>query len=98
MSNACPTDFGPNQRLSNGSPTRLQPGSNAVQPVSRQPPIPPIGLNAPLWGGALALKAIARRLRNLAPDHRNPHAFHERKSDLVAELLTLARSIEARAP
>lgn len=36
------------------------------------------------------LEDLARRLRTLAPDHRNPEAFHERKSDLVDALRRLA--------
>jgi hypothetical protein len=40
---------------------------------------------------AEVLEGIASRLRYLAPDHRDPHAFHETKSELVAELRRLAR-------
>ena len=40
---------------------------------------------------AEALETIASRLRYLAPDHRDPHRFHEQKSQLVAELQRLAR-------
>lgn len=33
---------------------------------------------------------IAERLARLAPDHRDPHKFHEEKSELVADLRRLA--------
>lgn len=32
----------------------------------------------------------ADRLARLAPSHRDPHRFHEEKSELVAELRRLA--------
>jgi len=51
-----------------------------VSPVSPQPQ--PI---------AQVLLGIAQRLRYLGPDHRDPHLFHEAKSELVAELRRLAR-------
>jgi len=40
---------------------------------------------------AEVLLGIAQRLRHLGPDHRDPHRFHEQKSELVAELRRLAR-------
>lgn len=36
------------------------------------------------------LNALADRLERLAPSHRDPHRFHEEKSELVAELRRLA--------
>ncbi len=36
------------------------------------------------------LHDIADRLARLAPSHRDPHRFHEEKSDLVGELRRLA--------
>jgi hypothetical protein len=36
------------------------------------------------------LHNIADRLARLAPSHRDPHRFHEEKSELVAELRRLA--------
>ena len=54
--------------------------------------------SAPCAGGhggrpriAEMLNAIAQRLRNLSPDHRDPEKFHIQKSELVAELRRLAR-------
>lgn len=41
---------------------------------------------------AEVLETIAQRLRCLGPDHRDPHRFHEQKSEIVAELRRLARS------
>lgn len=38
-----------------------------------------------------ALEALAQRVARLAPSHRNPHAFHEDKSEIVAELRKLAK-------
>lgn len=40
---------------------------------------------------AEALETIAQRLRYLAPDHHDPHRFHETKSELVPELRRLAQ-------
>ncbi|MCJ7995890.1 hypothetical protein J5N58_08140 [Rhizobium cremeum] len=39
---------------------------------------------------AARLRDIADRLARLAPSHRDPHQFHEEKSELVAELRALA--------
>ncbi|MEW9617442.1 hypothetical protein AB3G45_26900 [Shinella sp. S4-D37] len=36
------------------------------------------------------LMDLADRLARLAPSHRDPHRFHEEKSELVAELRRLA--------
>ena len=41
---------------------------------------------------AARITDIADRLARLAPDHRDPHRFHEEKSELVAELRRLAYS------
>lgn len=38
-----------------------------------------------------ALEELAKRVARLSPSHRNPHAFHEDKSEIVAELRRLAR-------
>jgi len=40
---------------------------------------------------AEALHRIARRLRKLGPDRRDPERFHVERDDLVHELLALAR-------
>lgn len=37
------------------------------------------------------LRQLADRVRRLVPDHRNPHRFHEEKSDIEHELRQLAR-------
>ncbi len=42
------------------------------------------------------LRDLARRVRRLAPSHRDPERFHEDKSEIVYELLTLARAMEGR--
>ncbi len=55
---------------------------------------------------ALADSDAAQRLLELAEtasrlpayDRRNPHAFHEAKSELAAELRKLARRFEPRRP
>lgn len=39
---------------------------------------------------AAQLQDIADRLARLAPCHRDPHRFHEEKSELVAALRALA--------
>ena len=39
------------------------------------------------------LAEIARRVQRLAPSHRNPHRFHEDKSEIVAELHRLASEV-----
>ncbi|MFN3318024.1 MAG: hypothetical protein ACK43M_04725 [Allorhizobium sp.] len=39
---------------------------------------------------------IAERLARLAPCHRNPHRFHEQKSELVNELRELAANDNAK--
>ena len=38
-----------------------------------------------------ALIRLAARVARLCPDHRDPHRFHEEKSEIEAELRRLAR-------
>ncbi len=60
-------------------------------------PWAPLGtLDGPAPSLAASLEALADRVRRLVPDRRDPERFHADKSDLVAELRTLARAIEAR--
>jgi hypothetical protein len=44
------------------------------------------------------LREIARDVQLLLPDRRDPHLFHERKSEIVADLRTPARAIEGHRP
>lgn len=37
------------------------------------------------------LTDLAQRIRRLAPDHRDPHRFHEEKSEIAYELTKMAR-------
>jgi hypothetical protein len=37
-----------------------------------------------------ALERLAHRVRRLTPDRRDPHRFHEEKSEIEHELRTLA--------
>lgn len=37
---------------------------------------------------------LAHRVRRLCPDHRNPHRFHEEKSEIVHELNILASGMQ----
>ena len=39
------------------------------------------------------LNDLVRRIHRLCPDHRNPHRFHEEKSDIAYELTKLARQV-----
>lgn len=39
------------------------------------------------------IEALVKRLHRLAPDHRDPHRFHEEKSEIAFELTQLAESI-----
>lgn len=41
---------------------------------------------------ATTLNALADRLARLAPCHRDPHRFHEEKSEIVDQLRRLAQS------
>jgi hypothetical protein len=36
---------------------------------------------------------LARRIERLRPDHRDPHRFHEEKSEIAHELTKLARRV-----
>lgn len=36
---------------------------------------------------------LVRRIRRLCPDHRNPHRFHEEKSEIAYELTKLAKRV-----
>jgi hypothetical protein len=37
------------------------------------------------------IEALAHRIRKLCPDHRDPHRFHEEKSEIAHELAKLSR-------
>ena len=39
------------------------------------------------------LDELAYRLRRLAPSHRNPHHYHEEKSEIEHELRKLAKEV-----
>ena len=39
------------------------------------------------------LQELARRVERLRPDHRDPHRFHEEKSEIAYELTQLARQV-----
>lgn len=45
---------------------------------------------------AAAIRDLAIRVDHLRPCHRNPHAFHEEKSEVVGELRLVAHQLEAR--
>ena len=36
---------------------------------------------------------LVQRIRRLVPDHRDPHRFHEEKSEIAHELTKLARLV-----
>lgn len=36
---------------------------------------------------------LVRRIRSLCPDHRDPHRFHEEKSEIAHELSKLAKKV-----
>ena len=38
---------------------------------------------------------LVRRIRRLCPDHRDPHRFHEEKSEIAHALTKLARRVAA---
>jgi|HubBroStandDraft_3_1064219.scaffolds.fasta_scaffold738904_1 hypothetical protein len=42
---------------------------------------------------AARLRDLARGVQLLLPDRRDPHLFHERKSEIVADLRNLARGL-----
>ncbi|WP_299821349.1 hypothetical protein [uncultured Jannaschia sp.] len=48
---------------------------------------------APVERPSDLLAELASRLRRLSPDHRNPHRFHEEKSEIAHELARLARKV-----
>lgn len=39
------------------------------------------------------LSDLAYRIRRLCPDHRDPHRFHEEKSEIAHDLRTLAQHL-----
>ena len=43
-----------------------------------------------------ALARLAQQVSRLCPDRRDPHRFHEDKSEIVAELRNLARALNAK--
>jgi hypothetical protein len=49
------------------------------------------GVSAPVPPAELLVR-LADRVRRLSPCHRDPHRFHEDKSDIEAELRRLARA------
>ena len=36
---------------------------------------------------------LVTRIRRLCPDHRDPHSFHEEKSEIAHDLAKLARRV-----
>jgi len=36
---------------------------------------------------------LVQRIRRLCPDHRNPHHFHEKKSEIAHELTKLTKRV-----
>jgi hypothetical protein len=44
------------------------------------------------------LRELARGVQQLLPDRRDPHQFHEQKSELVADLRALARGLDGHRP
>jgi hypothetical protein len=44
---------------------------------------------------AARLRELARGVQLLLPDRRDPHLFHEQKSEIVADLRNLARGLES---
>lgn len=39
------------------------------------------------------ITALVKRIRRLCPDHRDPHRFHEEKSEIAYELSLLANRV-----
>ncbi len=39
------------------------------------------------------LQELVTRVRRLCPDHRDPHRYHEEKSEIAHELSKLARRV-----
>lgn len=66
-------------------------------------PHTPKGFGTPLGGGSTpppgvqqiadTLADLARRVRRLRPDHRDPEHFHEEKSEIEHALRKLARGV-----
>lgn len=52
-------------------------------------------LGRPMWSAATPddLRRLARQVQMLVPCHRDPERFHERKSDIAAELRRLASEV-----
>jgi hypothetical protein len=44
------------------------------------------------------LRELARGVQLLLPDRRDPHLFHERKSEIVSDLRDLARGLDGHRP
>jgi hypothetical protein len=47
---------------------------------------------------AARLRELARGVQQQLPDRRDPHLFHEAKSEIVAELRDLARGLDGHRP
>jgi hypothetical protein len=47
---------------------------------------------------AVRLRELARGVQLLLPDRRDPHLFHERKSQLVSDLRSLAAGLDGHRP
>jgi hypothetical protein len=47
---------------------------------------------------AARLRELARGVQLLLPDRRDPHLFHEQKSESVADLRDLARELDGHRP
>jgi len=47
---------------------------------------------------AARLRELARGVQLLVPDRRDPHLFHEAKSEIVADLRDLARGLDGHRP
>lgn len=39
------------------------------------------------------IEVLVRRVERLCPDHRDPHRFHEEKSEIAHELSEIARRV-----
>ena len=44
------------------------------------------------------LRDLARGVQLLLPDRRDPHQFHEKKSEIVSDLRALARGLDGHRP
>ena len=51
------------------------------------------GDHPPTQRQSVQLESLAHRIRQLCPDHRDPHRFHEEKSEIAYELIQLARRV-----